>query len=367
MTTGQIVSGGGITLSVDLWLATIDNVWTDDLSDDLVDGQIEMNVDRAVKLAASFSLRAPDLVIPYTDYLAPVMRFEYDDGRDTLEQQIGLFTTKVPAGRRTMDTADVEFEGDDLTSVMAQAASSDTVNIAAGTNIATAIGTIITAAGITRYNLPATTETLTTAVSFRPGVTRLEQANEVGDLLAWYDLGMDLDGKVSTPGAPRALASTEPFMTITDADLLAPVEVQAPNTQVANVVIVTNDDATAAPLTATATNSDASSPTSTVALGRSIVRSEKLTGSVTQGDLDAYAARLLQESRTYYQVIKITTWPNPDALMPHQTVDLDLTGELEGLSGLYWVRTAKMGFTPGGAALQLECNRITDNLLGVTI
>lgn len=367
MTTGQIVSGGGITVSVDLWRATIDNEWVEDLSDYLIGGSVDLNLDRAVKLAATFMLRDTDLVTPYIDYLAPVLRLEYDDGTTTVEQQIGLYATRVPGGERTLDTGTVIFDADDLTAVMATAASTDTVNYASGTTIPNAIRAAIEAAGITRHNVAGSSSTLATAMSFRPGTSYLEQANRIGDLIAWYDLGMDLDGKVSTPGRPRALASTEPFLTITDGDLLAPVQVQPPQTGIANVVVVINDDATAAPLSATARNDDASSPTSTVNIGREIVRQETLSGRTTQASLDAKALRLLQESRTYYQVIRIVTWPNPDALIAHQTVDLDLTGELEGLSGLWWVRTAKMGFTPSDAALTLELNRVTDNLLAVTI
>ena len=361
------VSGGGILLSVSLWRATIDNALVEDITAYLVDGEIEMNVDRDTKLSAKFTLRDPDVVTPYTDYLAPFITLTYDDGRASVSSQLGLYAVTVPPGRYTVEDAGATFDGRDLTWVMARSAYTDAFSVASGTNYRTTITGAISASGLSRYTIPATTSTLPSAQSFGVGTSRLDRANTMLDQLGWYHLGMDLDGRISTPGAVRSLRYVEPFATLTEADLWGPVEVQPNDADLANVIVVVNDDPSAAPLTSTATNSDPSSPTSTVALGRSIVRTVKVTGSTTQAALDALAARYLAESRTYYRTAKLKIAPNPTALIPHQTVDLDLSGKLAGLSGRWWVRTAKMGLRPETAAVELEINQVTDDLDGVTV
>lgn len=362
-------AGGSITISAEIFRATIDNALVEDLSDLFVAGEIEMNVDREIKLAARISLREPSRVRPYADYLAPFIRLEYDDGTDEVYRQVGLYAVPVAPQRLAYADAVGSFDGRDLTWVLASSAYADTNNVTSGQNYvsgATGIVEAITGAGVSRYNLPATSQTFAAAQSFPPGTTRLEKANTLLAQLGWYQLGMDLDGRVSTPGAPQNLASQEPWRTLTDDDLIAPPEVQPSGQEIANVVIVVNDNAGAAPLTATARNDDPASPTSTEVVGRDIVRVERVSGDTTQGALDALAARLLAESRTFYQTARLRLLHDPSGLIPHQTVALQLTGAMAALNGLWWVRTARLGLTPG-QPLELECNRVTDNTSGLVL
>lgn len=360
-----IVDGNGYTMSVELWRATIDNALVEDISDYLIDGSVDMNLDRDIKTAASFTLRNPSVVTPYTDYLAPFIRFEFDDGADDVYQQVGLFATKVPPGRYTVEDAVATFEGMDLTSIMASSYYTDTHNISVAANYVSGLRGIVAgieASGITRHNIPPTTLTLPSAQSFAIGTSRLEKANALLDQLGWYHLGMDLDGKISTPGAPQNLLSMEPWRELTDSDLLTAPEVQPTGLEIANVILVINDDPSAAPLSSTATNSDPQSPTSTVSIGRPIMRLVTVQGSTTQAALDALAARILAESRTYYRTCKVTILHDPTALVPHQTVRLTLTGKMADLSGLWWIRTASIGLTPDKPTV-LELNQVTSDLV----
>lgn len=359
-------SGGGITISAELYRATLDNARVEDLSEAFIGGEIDLNVDRAIKLAARFTLRNPAAVSPYTDYLAPFLRLTYDDGSPEVYQQVGLFAVPVAPQVLRPDDSIGTFDGRDLTWVMATSILTNTVTRGAGQNYRTTILAAITSAGLTRHNIPTTTATLPTAQSFPVGMSRLERANRQLDQLGWYHLGMDLDGKISTPGAPQNLASQEPWRELTDDDLVAAPEVQPTGQEIANVVLVVNDDAGSAPLTAVARNDDPASPTSTVVVGRELMRTERVTGSTTQAALDAFAARLLAESRTYYRVVRLRLLHDPTALVPHQTVRLTLTGRMAALNGLWWVRTAKLGLTPG-QPLELECNQITDDLTGAVV
>lgn len=362
----EIVVSDSYTMSVELYRCTIDNVPVEAISDQLIDGSVDMNLDRDIKLAAQFVIRDPSNITPYSDYLAPFMQLVFDDGRADVYLQLGLYATKVAPGSYSINDSVATFDGDDLTSVPANAGYTNTINTPAATNYVTEIRGAISGAGISRTNIPDTTTTTAVALSFPPGTTRLEKVNTLLDQLGWYHVGMDLDGRISTPGAPQTLASMEPWRTLTDSDIIGRIDVQPTGEEIANVIIVINDDGAAAPLTSTATNSDPSSPTSTVAIGRSIMRKVTVSGSTTQAALDALAARILAESRTFYRVAKLKLLHDPTALQLHQVVQLDLTGEQASLSGKWWIRTAKIGFTPG-QPLELEINQITDSLAEVAI
>jgi hypothetical protein len=360
-------AGGGI-ISTALWRATITNGLVEDISaDPYQGGYVDLNIDNAIKTSAQFSVRNPEDITPYSDYLAPFITFQYQDGRPDVTQQLGLFGTTLAPGTKTKEDAASTFDGSDMTIVASDDAMTDTTNVAAGTNVVTAVLSLLTSAGITRTNIPSTSRTVSVDTSFPIGTSKLAAANQLLMNIGWYELGMDLDGRVSTPGATRDLSIMHPYSTLTVDDLLSPVEEQPTVTSIANVVIVKSDDSTVAPIKSVARNDDPSSPTSTVAIGRKIVQTFTLSGKVTQADLDAYAARQLQQGRSYYQTIKFKTWFDPAVLRPHQVVDLNLTGRLEPLNGRYWVRTARVGFTPDTFHPQLECNRVTDAYLGRVI
>lgn len=361
------ISGGGRVMSVELWRMTIDNVRVENLSDYLVSGVVDLNLDRAVKLSATFTMRQPARVTPYADYLAPWVRVHYDDGSTPVYEQAGLFTTRVPEGSRTLNDSVGTYQCDDLTSLLATYAYSDADNVAAATNYKTAITDTLADVGITRHTIPETTDTLATAQTFPVGTRGLDKCNTLIRALGWYQLGSDLDGRLSTPGEPKALKSMQPWRTLTADDLFGgSIDVRAPGKEIANVVIVVNDDAKSAPMKSIARNDDAASPTSTVAIGREIVRVEKVTGKTTQAKLDKLAARYLAESRTYYQTARLKLLHDPTALIAHQVLELDLTGECEALNGLWWIRTARLPLTPG-SPMEIECSRVTNSFDGVDV
>lgn len=362
ITTG---TGGGITVSFELWRATIANTLVENISDYFTGGEVTYNADRAIRTEATFNLRDVGQVEPYTDYLAVFMNRTYDDGTASERDQLGLYATKAPPGTRTVERAEGTYTGADLTSVLARYAFDDAYNIASSTNYVTAVTTIMALAGVTRYVIPATTLTTSAIVSFPIGTTYLTACNTLLEAIGYYNLSMSRDGRlVSQPG--REIRYVEPYRTVEDADLYEPVVTQPTDTTLANVVLVIQNNPNAAPLTSEARNDDASSPTSTVNIGtraRVIERSDL----ANQAAVDALAERTLSEGRSFYQTATLTLLPDPDAINPHQTIDLDCTGELEIFNGRWWVRTARIGFTPSTAGPRLEINRSTDTYLGTLI
>lgn len=359
-------SGGGITVWWELWRATLDNVLVEDISASLTGGGITLNHDRAFTTEARFDLRDVGVVTPPTDYLAIFQHQAFDDGRPSRRDQLGLFTTTVPPGIRTIERSDGTYTGLDLTSVLARYAFTDTYNISQGTNVVEAVLAILALANITRVTIPASGDTLPNAKSFAIGTTYLDAANQLLSSIGYYHLSMSTDGRLVS-GESREAQYVEPWRTITDGDVMGPIENQPTNTGIHNIVIVVNDNMIDPPLTAVRRNDDLTSPTSTVTIGPRVRPTEYRSDLADQAAVDALADRLLAEERSYYQTARLRLLPDPGALDTHQVIDLDLTGKQGILSGRWRVRTVTMGFDPDGAGPELEINRVTDRITGALI
>lgn len=362
-----VSAGPGGVATFKLMAASVDNEDILDLTDytDFFQSapQITLNVDQTIKLSASFTLREPTLLRPYLDYLKPSYSFTYSDGRDpVVDQQLGLYATIIPDGTTTLQDDVGTFNADDLTSVLVSDAFDDTYNITSGTNIGAGITSIVLGSGISRTNIPLTDRTADADITIPLGTSRMDAATQLANGIGWYALGMDLDGRVSTPGATRDLSVMEPIATLGDDDLLSPIAGQVTQTTIANLVIVTGADASNAPLVSIARNDDPTSPTSTVLLGRTIMPSGGVVqaqGVFTQADLDAYAQTLLNNGRSFYQVVQFKTWFQPAMLQAHQVIDIQASGKAQRFNGRYWIRTATFGLSPSEFHPSLECNRLT--------
>ncbi len=349
-------TGGVVTMSTRLWRATKNNELVEEITGLFLDGAVEMNLDRSVRMSATLKLRRTDGLTPYVDYLAPFVRLTYDDGTPAQDQQVGLFAIAMPDGTRTRERREGTIEGRDLTGIVADAAFADAYNVAASTNYVTAAIAILAGIGLSRVNIPPASATTAEALSFPAGSSRLEAVNRLLRAIGYYDLYADRTG-VLTSQPSRALRVVDPVATWTPDDLLQPVEIKPVTTTVANVVIVVKDNPNAAPLTAVRRNDDPASPLSTVALGREVTRLASDAQLADQAAVDALADRLFDEAGSFYQVLLATVRPTL-GLGLHETVDLVLTGELASLSGRYWVRTWRLGLTPATAAVACELNRV---------
>lgn len=361
------ISGGNARVSYELWRATIDNELVEDLSDYLADGSVNLNLDQAIKLSASITMRDPSRVTPYRDFLAPFINVSYPDARPSISRQIGLYTTRLPSGSAKRRGEVGTFDCEDLCRILAKNAFTDTHNIAAGSNVVTAATAIVTFSGISRVNFPATSRTLSDDLSLHIQSTRLDGVNDLFSAIGWYDVGTDLDGRISNAGPVLDISKTHPFRTLTEDDLRGPIAKQQTDIDIANVVEVINASATDTPMKAIARNDDPASPTSTVSVGYEIGLYKSVNGDTTQDDLDALAARYLAEAKSYNEVIQIQIEPDPDALTPRQTIELDFNGAFESFSGIYWVRAAHLGFKPSQGLLTLDLNRLTSTVSGVLL
>lgn len=357
------VTDGALKLVPELWTATVDNVMVEDITDLLIEARIEMNVDRQISGAATIKIRNPERVSPYVQYLAPFVTYTREDGSAPERRQLGLYDVRIPQGEYTTVRSEATFVGEDVTSLLAQTVLTDTWNIAATTNVREAMIDLIEHAGVSRYILPPSSVTLAAAMSFQTGTLVINAVNQLCSMLGWYHVSGDLQGNVTSAGDIRDASTMEPLATWTQDDMRSPTFAVNPSAlQVVNVVVCVNTNNAQAPLTSVARNDDPTSPTSTVTLGREISYPGgpiQVAGEVSQARLDQTARRYLREGRSFYRTGVFAVLPTPDALLPQQVVDLDLSGSMEPFSGRWFIRTATIGMTPATAITMLETYQTT--------
>lgn len=353
--------GGGVTVSVDLWICDQNNKRVKNITRSLIAATITLDMTREIFLSASFTIENPCQVRPYIDYLAPFINVEYEDGTSDLHKQIGLYATQVSPSKYTVEDSVGTIEGSDLCSVLAADHFSSPWNIPAGKNVSDAVREIVESAGITRYMIPSTSKTMAKKRTFRVGTNKLKACNALLHSIGFFDLCTNLKGFIWSPGKTYRIRNTEPWKTLTVEDILEPISVTPTNDRITNVVIVTNSSSGEELKRAIATNDDPLSPTSTVSLGRRIVKMEQLSGEVTQADLQERAELLLERGRTYYRTAEIKIFPDYTGFTPHQTVDLEFEGRANALTGRWWITNATMSFDSdsGISPLVLNINQLT--------
>ncbi len=356
----------GRIISTTLYRCNLAGDNLEDISQYLVAGFVDMNLDRDQgKVVGSFTLSDASKVSAYRDYLKPILTIEFDDGRDTVIKPLGLFATRTPPSERTVERHDATFQGEDLSRLLAQSAYTEVDNVPSGTGVIAEVAATLDEVSCSWRLLPSNATTTATALTFPIGTSRLEKINRLLGSIGWYALYPRVDGRLTSKPYVSS-SSKEPVATITDADILEPIQIQINDQSLANVVIVIKDDPAAAPLTAYRENDDPSSPTSTVSLGFKFARVERVAELQTQAEVDSLANRLLAESRSYYQTATLRIWPEYE-LGLHDVVELDLTGEIQELNGLWWLRAWAIGLTPGECSYQIAINRVTDSVTGAAL
>jgi len=353
-------SGGAVRLQLELWRSNLANTPLDDLTQYLSSAQLSMNLDQEIRLTGTFKIKSPglDYLASDIDFLSLYVNLSYQDGRPTTRTQAGLYVIQGGAGLIVSETArEKTFKGEDPTVMLRDSYFSDTYIVTSGTVLSTAITTILTAAGITRYSIPVTTVTAPVDIVFARRSSRLEAVNALLKAYGCYNIYGNMGGYLTSMPVGR-LDSREPIGTFTSSSIYSAIEEEEPTHEFYNSVLVIKDDPNQAPLSSYQVNLDPASPSSTVSKGFEKTRVESAPDLVTQTQVDAYAVALLSQARSYDQRIRLSVLPN--ALMDlHQTLDLSFGN----YNGRWWIRTWDWTLPTG--LITLGLNRVTNSDLGV--
>lgn len=270
-----------------------------------------------------------------------------------------LPATVLPAKNDTRDT--ISIEAYDRCWQVRDTRVEGAMYFPAGTNYIDAIKQLLTIAGISLVQAIPTTATLSEArESWDIGVSYLTIINELLSEINYNPLWFSAKGVAVLE--PASIPNAEKIDHVLDnsniASLLLPDLKQetdffsAPNVF---ICVVSNPDKTG-PMVAVAENANPQSPLSVMRRGRRIAQTYRLNNIASQAELEAYAARLCNESMFTGEIINVET-----ALLPNFGVG-DVTAlHFDDINAVCIERGWEMELQTGGT-MRHKLERVVYNL-----
>jgi len=281
-----------------------------------------------------------------SDRIKPYVRLKMSDG-GWAEWPQGVFLLSTPT--RKIDAAGIitrEVEAYDQLVVLRDDLIADRYTVASNTNYITAVGTILTGAGITSQNLTSTDKTLPTDKDWPPGTAKLKIVNELLSAINYRSLWFNESGQAMAE--PYVSPSTRPaeytYRDNQESVIFPEVEETFDLFSIPNRWVLVVSEPDREPLTASYTNDSPSSPTSTVGRGRTITDFRQVDAA-DQDSLDDRAERLAFEASQVYQSVELDT-----GIMPmHSNGDvLELQFSALGIAHKYSEQSWEMELKSGG-------------------
>lgn len=282
-------------------------------------GSIAYNALAQIKRTARFSIdeSVGDSINWQSDRIRPHFRLLMSDG-GWATWPLGEFLLSSPTRRSDSTSTAVlrAVEAYDQLVVLVDDKVTDRYTVAAGVNYIAQVKTLLDSAGITRQNLAATTKVLPAARDWPPGTRKLDIINDLLTAINYRTLWFDERGLAVAEAymAPSSAPIEYSYRDDDDSVTFPEVEETLDLFSVPNkwVLVVSQPDRPV--LTASYTNSAASSPTSTVARGRTIVDFRDDVDAADQDALNAKVSRLAFEASQIYQSVELQT-----GVMPHHS------------------------------------------------
>lgn len=285
--------------------------------DGVTDGRLDWVANAVIKGGGELTVRDVNQTINWlTVRLRPVMVVE-----GLPEQPLGVFlVSEAPESWENGRSWAVKLL--DKTTILDQDVVTATYGVAAGTVVTTAITTVITGAGITNYKVAASAATLSGALTWPAGTSKLRIINDLLAVINYFSLYSNFEGQLVAE--PYTLPANRPIVyefvdganAIYEPNFTRDYDIwKIPN----RVVVTGQGDGTTAALTSSLDNIDPNSPYSIANRGRVVGYTEEGVEAADQATLDAYARRRLVELTTPTAGVEIRHAPVP-GLTVNQTV-----------------------------------------------
>lgn len=310
-----------------------------------------------IKRSAKIRIRDDGTINYLTDRIKPYFMLKMPDG-GWAEWPLGIFILSSPARYEMNGEIYRAVEAYDGLQVLTDDKFTSRYTVASGTNYVTAIKTILTGAGITKQNIEPTSLTLPNAREWEPGTEKLTAIKELLADINYTQLWCDENGfyTAGTYTSPSVRAAEFNYLTDNMSVIHNGLEDELDLFNVANSWVVVSSNAETEPLISTYTNSNASSPTSTVSRGRTIVDYRQIDSIANQASLDAYVERLAFAASQVYGHITFGT-----AIMPfHSFGDvIHVTYDDLGINDKYSETSWEMELKAGGI-MRHEARKVVD-------
>lgn len=323
---GTIGKYGILKLLPELFIATRENILQTNISDWILQGNVQLDTDSDVPMTFNAQILYPDRLEPFKHFLAPYLTVVYADGTFRKEQ-VGLFAV-VPMNKTyTWHDTIGELDGRDLTWYIGQQSFEKTYKFKKGANFIDTVRDLIEGAGFTRHNIRASDRKAGRERTWPPGTSKLEIINELLTACSFYKLYADRHG----------VLMSKPFIKIDSAHVagtyrsgdgaytVEPFTMTPSLDTLANYIVVLKDDPEAKPNTvikAVRKNNDPRSPTSIPNIG-TIMKVVTDGNIADQKAADEMADKMVKEWSNVYVEAQLHTFPEPwhD---PYEVYELDL-------------------------------------------
>jgi hypothetical protein len=294
-----------------LYLSNLNNDIGQEITEYVADGSITFDAGRLIPMSVKLNLHDTSLIRPFLDYVAPFVTLRYDNGEE-VTSQMGLFNTMPPTKTYTESQHIAQISGNDVTWRLSMDVFDTGYSVAAGTNIVTALTTILTAAGITRVNIAATTLTAPVAFSWKAGTPKIAVVNDLLASIGYYPIYAAKDGTLTSQPYISAndLNVATTFDTTSDANpvrIIRQVQMDPQFDKIVNKVTVLRQGPNQSVISVTRRNTSRNSPTSIPNLGVTIAKVINDSKVVDHASARALAIRTLEEGSYIYERWKITT------------------------------------------------------------
>lgn len=308
------------------------------------DGTIDYDAESSIKRAARLTVQHADDIDFLNDRVRPYMVLQTPTG--ALEFPLGVYLMSSPNRTMTAAGANRTVECYDKAQILTDDKFTERYRIGSGASYTSAVAQILTTAGILTNNVVTSDKTLAEDIEFETGTTKLDAINfllqSINYNKLWFDsLGTACSEPYTLP--ELRLIETE-YSTGKDSITFTGATERLDIFGTPNKIVRYLESAGRSCLISSKTNSDPTSPLSTVSRGRTIVDIEAVNDIADQTTLDAYVSRLASEAKVYQEIDFVT------ACMPgHEDLDCIYVqnGDLN-ISGRYIQTAYKMELHSGG-------------------
>ena len=336
----------------------VHNVFRRDITPLVQKGTMSANENNQIKRTFSCDLLMPDdgsqPAKSYSDYLAPFLTVVFEDG-STITSQCGLYrVTPASTNTHTPGVSTVTLDCHDVTTLLDNAAlAGGRYTVLAGTRYTDRIVQIIEGTGISRYDVPPSTQMLTQSRTWPINTSMLDIANDLCTTIGYYTLWTDPTGMVRTAPYRRlaTLGASRAYTCDPDSQILAETGItdSANLDRLTNQAVVMKEDSTddvADPIVSIRLNTDPRSPISITNIGELKLITVTDSNIADQAAADARADKIIEEAAAFSRTLTVEVFHDPRADL-HETVDLTLVNRFGNpvATGRWWMPSWEMGFT----------------------
>ena len=227
---------------------------------------------------------------------------------------LGVFVPSAPSENWDDKNLTLDVELLDLCSVLDADSFAHTYSVAKDANVIAAVRDLILSSGEKAGSITASDATLSSAMTWEAGTSKLQIVNDLLDAANYFSLQVDGNGhfRVEKHRLPSERPVAYEFFDNDESIYVSDFTYEKDVFSVPNkVVLVTQGDGTEEPLTSIATNTNPNSPYSYQSRGRWIVDVQKGVEATSQDVLDEKAQRRLSDLTSPTGTITIDHAPLP--------------------------------------------------------